>query len=105
MDLAAGDRTEGWLLLRIDDSKMDRDSAARVVARLAKKAGIKKRITPHSLRHSFITACLDAGVPLRDVQIAARHTDVRMTVFYDRARGNLDRHANYLVSGFIAGAV
>jgi len=35
-------------------------------------AGITKHISPHSLRHSFITACLDAGVPLRDVQIAAR---------------------------------
>jgi integrase len=104
LDLAAGDRTEGWLLLRADGSKMDRRSAARVVARLVKKVGIKKRISPHSLRHSFITACLDAGVPLRDAQIAARHSDPRMTVRYDRARGNLDRHANYIVAGFIAGA-
>jgi integrase/recombinase XerD len=35
----------------------------------------QQRISPHSLRHSFITAALDAGVPLRDVQIAARHAD------------------------------
>lgn len=104
MDFAAGDRTEGWLLLRADGSKMDRRSASRVVTRIAKKVGIKTKISPHSLRHSYITACLDAGVPLRDVQIAARHSDPRMTVRYDRARGNLDRHANYIVSGFIAGA-
>ena len=32
---------------------------------------------PHTLRHAFITAALDAGVPLRDVQIAARHADPR----------------------------
>ncbi len=72
---------------------------------LAKRAGIKKRLSPHSLRHAFVTACLDAGVPLRDVQIAARHSDPWMTTRYDRARGDLDRHANYIVVGFIEGSV
>lgn len=43
--------------------RLTRD-AARTVRRLAKRAGINKRIGPHSLRHSFITAALDAGVPL-----------------------------------------
>ncbi len=38
-----------------------------MVKRLARRAGITKRISPHSLRHSFITAALDAGVPLRDL--------------------------------------
>ena len=104
LDAAAGERTDGWLVLRVDGSKMDRRSATRVVRRLAKKAGINKRISPHSLRHAFVTACLDAGVPMRDAQIAARHADPRMTMRYDRARGNLDRHANYIVAGFIAGA-
>lgn len=104
LDAAAGGRTHGRLLLRADGTPMTRDSAARVVARLCKKVGNDKNITPHSLRHAFITACLDAGVPLRDVQIAARHSDPRMTMRYDRARGNLDRHANYIVAGFLAGA-
>ncbi len=44
---------------------MDRYAADRMVKRLARRAGITKRISPHSLRHSFITAALDAGVPLR----------------------------------------
>jgi integrase/recombinase XerD len=101
LDAAAGERSAGLLLLRADGKPMNRNSAARVVIRLAKKAGIKKRLSPHSLRHAFVTACLDAGVPLRDVQIAARHSDPRMTTRYDRARGNLDRHANYIVVGFI----
>jgi integrase/recombinase XerD len=56
------------------------------------------------MRRSHITAALDAGVPLRDVQIAARHADPRTTTRYDRARGNLDRHANYIVAAFIAGS-
>jgi len=101
LDAAAGDRSAGPVLLRVDGTKMDRNSAARVVVRLAKKAGIRKHLSPHSLRHAFVTACLDAGVPLRDVQIAARHSDPRMTTRYDRARGDLDRHANYIVVGFI----
>lgn len=83
---------------------LDRDASARIVRRLAKRAGIDKRISPHSLRHSFITAALDAGVPLRDVQEAASHADPRTTVRYDRGRGSLDRHATYIVSTFVAGA-
>ncbi len=47
---------------------------------------------PHMLRHTFVTTMLDGGVSLRDVQIAARHADPRMTMRYDRARKNLDRH-------------
>jgi len=41
---------------------------------------------------------LDAGVDLRDVQIAARHTDPRTTLRYDQARKNLDRHPNEIVA-------
>ena len=72
--------------------------------RLAKRAGINRRISPHSLRHSFITAALDAGVPLRGVQIAARRADPRTATRYDRARENLDRHASYIVTAIVAGA-
>ncbi len=72
--------------------------------RLARKAGINKPVGPHTLRHAFITAALDAGVPLRDVQEAASHTDPRTTMRYDRARVSLDRHATYVVAAFLAGA-
>ena len=56
-------------------ARLDRHAAARIVRQLAKRAGIDKRVTPHTLRHAFITAALDAGVPLRDVQQAASHAD------------------------------
>jgi integrase/recombinase XerD len=50
---------------------MDRHCASRIVRRivrrLARRAGINKPIGPHTLRHAFITAALDAGVPSRDV--------------------------------------
>jgi len=104
IDAAAGERTSGPLLLTRAGNRLNRHAATRIVRRLAERAGITKHISPHSLRHSFITAALDAGVPLRDVQIAARHADPRTTTRYDRARNNLDRHASYIVTAFVAGA-
>lgn len=50
----------------------------------------------------FVTTMLDAGVDLRDVQIAARHADQRTTMRYDRARKNLDRHPNYILAAYMA---
>ena len=105
LDLYIGERTSGPIFLNADGTRrLDRHAAARIVRRLAKAAGIDKRISPHSLRHSFITAALDAGVPLRDVQEAASHADPRTTMRYDRGRGSLDRHATYIVATFVAGA-
>jgi site-specific recombinase XerD len=68
------------------------------------RAGITKPVGPHTLRHAFITAALDAGVWLRDVQDAASHADPRTTMRYDRARGSLDRHPTYIVAAYVAGA-
>ena len=104
VDLAIGERLDGPILLGNDGERLDRHAAARIVRRVAKAAGINKRVGPHTLRHGFITAALDAGVPLRDVQEAASHADPRTTMRYDRARVSLDRHATYIVSTFIAGA-
>lgn len=104
VDLAIGDRLEGPIVLGASGIRLDRHGASRVVRRLAKRAGVNKRIGPHSLRHSFITAALDAGVPLRDVQEASSHADPRTTMRYDRARQSLDRHATYIVATFVAGA-
>jgi site-specific recombinase XerD len=56
----------------------------------------------HMLGHTFVTAMLDAGVDLRDVQIAAGHADPRTTTRYDRARNNLDRHPNYILAAYVA---
>jgi integrase/recombinase XerD len=105
IDLYIGERSGGPIFQNWDGSRrLDRHAATRIVKRLSKHAGIDKRISPHSLRHSFITAALDAGVALRDVQEAASHADPRTTMRYDRARQSLDRHATYIVSTFVAGA-
>jgi integrase/recombinase XerD len=98
IDLAIGERTERRVFLARDGGRLDRHSAGRIVRKTARSAGITKLVTPHTLRHAFITAALDAGVPLRDVQEAASHADPRTTMRYDRARGSLDRHATYIVA-------
>src|SRR5690349_24519454 len=104
IDLAVGERSDGPVFLAADGRRLDRHGAARVVRRVACRAGITKPVGPHTLRHAFITAALDAGVPLRDVQEAASHADPRTTMRYDRARGSLDRHATYIVATYLAGA-
>jgi integrase len=68
-----------------------------------KEPGIPRHISPHSLRHAAITNGVDAGVPLRDAQILARHADPRTTEHCDRARGNLDRHGVHFLAGYFAG--
>jgi integrase/recombinase XerD len=80
---------------------MDRYAAWRLIAKLVDAAGITKTISPHSLRHTFVTLALDAGVALRDVQDAAGHADPRTTRRYDRGRQSLDRHATYDVTRFL----
>ena len=104
IDLAIGERVDGPIFLAPGGRRLDRHGAGRIVRRVARWAGIDKRIGPHTLRHAFITAALDAGVPLRDVQEAASHADPRTTIRYDRARTSLDRHAAYIVAAYVAGA-
>ncbi len=73
------------------------------IRRLARKAGIPaaNSISPHSLRHTFVTESLAAGVPLQDVQDAAGHRDPRTTRRYDRSRHNLDHHPTYVLAAHL----
>jgi integrase/recombinase XerD len=82
---------------------MDSHAATRRLKRRAVTAGVRMpRMHPHMFRHTFVTTTLDDGVSLRDVQIAAHHTDPRNTMRYDRARNNLDRHPNYILAAYMA---
>ena len=103
IEAAVAGRTEGPDLRTRRGTRMDRHCATRRLKRLAVQAHITlPRMHPHMLRHTFVTTMLDAGVDLRDVQIAARHADPRTTMRYDRARKNLDRHPNYILAAYMA---
>jgi integrase/recombinase XerD len=104
LELCRGERTTGPLVLRpVSGKPIDRRDVYRMVQRIAKAARIPRHISPHSLRHAAITNALDAGVPLRDAQILARHADPRTTEHYGRARGNLDRHGVHFLTAYVAG--
>jgi integrase/recombinase XerD len=103
IERATEGRVDGPILRSRTGSRMDRHCATRRLRALARVAGVTTaRMHPHMLRHTFVTTMLDAGVDLRDVQIAARHADPRTTMRYDRARKNLDRHPNYVLAAYMA---
>jgi integrase len=103
IDRAVADRACGPILPNRNGNRLDRHAATRRLRRLAAVAGVRMpRMHPHMLRHTYVTTMLDAGVSLRDVQIAARHADPKTTMRYDRARKNLDRHPNYILAAYMA---
>jgi len=76
------------------DIPLSTNTIAQIVKRRARQAGITKRITPHSLRHTAITLALDGGATVRQAQYLAGHADPKTTMRYDRNRENLDDHGS-----------
>ena len=103
IERAVAERESGPILRTRRGTRMDRHCATRRLHRLAQAGGVHyARMHQHMMRQTFVTTMLDAGVDLRDVQIAARHADPRTTMRYDRARKNLDRHPNYILAAYMA---
>lgn len=75
-------RTENRLLLNARGGPLSRVGAWGIVKHWAKEAGIKKRVTPHTLRHSFATHLLEGGADLRAVQEMLGHADLSTTQIY-----------------------
>jgi integrase/recombinase XerD len=99
-----GERTTGPLFLNAEGTeRLSYSIAYKLIRRLARRAGIPAadKISPHSLRHSFATDLLGAGVPLQDVQDAMGHAGPRTTRAYDRSRHNLDRHPTYAMASHL----
>ena len=63
IDLAIGERTDGPVFLTGDGRRLDRHGAGRIVRRMARRAAIAKAVTPHTLRHAFITAAFRCRGP------------------------------------------
>jgi hypothetical protein len=91
-------------VLRPNSGKpIDRRDAYRMVARIAKAAGIPRHISPTCFATppspTLSTPASRSATP----KILARHADPRTTEHHDRARGNLDRHGVHFLTAYVAG--
>jgi integrase/recombinase XerD len=72
----------GRLLLNARGRPLSRVGAWGIIKRAAQRAGLAKRVTPHTLRHSFATHLLEGGADLRAVQEMLGHADLATTQIY-----------------------
>jgi integrase/recombinase XerD len=78
----AGARPSPWVFVRAGGKPISRQTVWKLVRKWSLAAGIGKRVSPHTLRHTFATHLLGGGADLRVVQALLGHADVGTTQIY-----------------------
>ncbi|APQ42606.1 hypothetical protein phi16_gp028 [Corynebacterium phage phi16] len=84
-------------LLRVDGRRMTPAYVRGLVSMVAEMAECEQKISPHSLRRSFVTFARDLGVDDRDIMAMTGHSDASMIDYYDRGRRQRDGLASFTV--------
>ena len=71
-----------FFFIHLDGKKVTRQYVYLMVRKYASIARINKRVSPHTLRHSFATTLLEKGAKLKDVQMLLGHTNIETTQIY-----------------------
>ena len=72
----------GFIFKNREGQPLTPRNVQKIVALAAKNAGIRKKVTPHKLRHSFATHLLEAGVSIRIIQELLGHSNLQTTQIY-----------------------
>ena len=83
---------EDFVFLNRRGAHLTRTMILIMIKRLALKAGIKKTVSPHTLRHSFATALLEGGADLRSIQVMLGHEKIATTEIYTHLDMSRIRH-------------